>query len=151
MADLSKKESVPLEAESTLQTLGFWPTFLYYFTGISLIAAIAASQVLDLQLATAFRFGILPGLLAGLVGAYFNRTVSLAWPVTDPESAQTQLTHALAELGFEPRGEQEGYQVYQRSPLSHWFSGSILVQVQGETATLFGRANNIQHLQKKLL
>jgi hypothetical protein len=83
---LAMVDPVQTEAEAvpgpTLQTVGFLPTFLYYFTGATLIAAVSSAQAFNLDLATGapFRFGIVPGLMAGLAGAYFNRTVSLAIP-----------------------------------------------------------------------
>ncbi|MBW4552683.1 MAG: hypothetical protein KME35_16470 [Aphanocapsa sp. GSE-SYN-MK-11-07L] len=158
MADRLEVEQT---AAPTLQTVGWLPTFLYYFTGATLIAALSSAQAFNLELATGepFRFGIIPGLLAGLAGAYFNRTVSLAIPcgtakpnaVANPKAFKTQLNQALSDLGYTPKSELEGgYQVYQRSALRHWLSGSILVQVAEGTATIFGRASNIKRLQKKL-
>jgi hypothetical protein len=158
MADPVQTEQA---AGSTLQTVGFLPTFLYYFTGATLIAAVSSAQAFNLGLTTGapFRFGIIPGLLAGLAGAYFNRTVSLAIPcgtakpnaITNPKSFTAQLNQALTDLGYAEKSQLEGgYQVYQRSALRHWLSGSILVQVAEGTATIFGRASNIRRLQKKL-
>ncbi len=158
MADPVKTEQI---AAPTLQTVGWLPTFLYYFTGATLIAAMSSAQAFHLELATGepFRFAIIPGLLAGLVGGYFNRTVSLVIPhgtakpntVTNPKTFTAQLNQALGDMGYGPKSELEGgYQVYQRSPLRHWLSGSILVQVTEGTATIFGRASNIKRLQKRL-
>ncbi len=158
MADPVQTEQAPAP---TLQTVGFLPTFLYYFTGATLIAAMSSAQAFNLGLTTGepFRFGIVPGLLAGLAGAYFNRTVSLVIPygtakpnaVANPKTFSAQLNQALTDMGYAQKSELEGgYQVYQRSALRHWLSGSILVQVVEGTATIFGRASNIKRLQKKL-
>lgn len=150
MADPAKTESGQVDADSTLQTVGFGLTFLYYFTGISLISTFVAARTFHLELSTGepFQFGLVPGLLAGLLGAFFNRTISLVLPVNTSQSSQPKVAQALAVMGFEPKAELDGYQVYQRSPLRHWFSGSIFLQSLPSQITIIGRARHIKTLKK---
>ncbi len=141
----------------TLLGVGFWPTFIYYFSCTALIVAIATSQGLNLSLTTPqpYRYGVLLGLLAGLIGAYFNRTTSLTVAFQDQQEFTVQLQQTLAEMGFEPQSEVVAdlgadYLIYQRSALGRLLSGKIFVQMAPHSVTISSRAIHIQQLQQKL-
>lgn len=142
----------PESAADSPQTLGFWATFVYYFSSTTLIGALAAAQALHLGLSTGepYRYGIGLGLLAGLVGAYYNRSVVLEINFTDRDAFLTQLNQTLTNLGFTPHEQLEDYQIYRRSGLSHFFTGSIMVKVADRQATLLSRAANIRRLKRLL-
>jgi hypothetical protein len=148
-----QKPPVPESLE--LQTLGFWPTFLYYFVGTTVIGALSASQALHLGLSNGqpFLYGLPLGLLAGSVGAYYNRTTCLE--ISAPKAKQfspkfQQLQQLLLSFGYEAIAEADasvGYRVYRRSGLSHWFSGSLLVKSTPTSASIVGL---IRRLQRQL-
>jgi hypothetical protein len=152
--------STPLSDADTapeLQTLGFWATFLYYFTGTSLIAAITSAQTLHLDLDSGlpFQFGGLFGVLAGAVGAYYNRTTQVEIPIATPKTFNPKFAQTLQNMGYTPVDPDKsetlpGYEVYRRSGLRHWFSGSLLVQQQPQQVKLYGRARINRQLQKRL-
>ncbi|MCA1991088.1 MAG: hypothetical protein LDL41_03440 [Coleofasciculus sp. S288] len=131
---------------------GFWATFCYYFTGLTLIGAILASKALGLSLATGmpYRLGMVFGLLGGLVGAYFNRTATLSLEFQNEKTFTTTLNNALAEMGFEQKSELDDFIVYQRPAFSHLFSGSVFVQIEKGVATIVSRSTNIKRLHKKI-
>jgi hypothetical protein len=140
-----------------LQTMGFSATFLYYFTGTSLIAAITSAQALHLDLASGlpFQFGGLLGVLAGGVGAYYNRTTQLEIPIATPKTFNPKFAQTLQNMGYTPVDPDDietlpGYEVYRRSGLRHWFSGSLLVRRQPQQVQLYGRARINRQLQKLL-
>jgi hypothetical protein len=145
------------DAAPELQTLGFWATFLYYFTGTSLIAAITSAQALHLDLASGlpFQFGGLFGVLAGGVGAYYNRTTQVEIPIATPKTFNPKFAQTLQNMGYTAVDQDEsetlpGYEVYRRSGLRHWFSGSLLVRRQPQQVKLYGRARINRQLQKLL-
>ncbi len=131
---------------------GLWSTFCYYFTGMTLITAVVSSNALGLSLATGtpYRLGIVLGLFAGLIGAYFNRTTTLSLEFKNKKAFTATLNEALAEMGFEQQSELDDFVIYQRSALSHLFSGKVLVQIDKNSANISGRSANIERLRQKL-
>ncbi len=89
--------------------IGFWATFCYYFTGLTLIGAFLASKVLELSLATGipYRLGMVFGVLGGLVAAYLNKTDTLSLEFQNEKTFTTALNNALSEL-VERQGRFEG-------------------------------------------
>ena len=131
---------------------GVWATFYYYFTGMTLIVALLASQVLGLSLTQPlpYRYGITLGLFAGLMGAYFNRSVTLSLEFKNKKNFTNKLNTSLAEMGFEPQSEIDNFVVYQRSALRNVFSGKVLVQIENGMATIVSRASTIRRLRQKI-
>ncbi|MEQ9550938.1 MAG: hypothetical protein RIM23_15150 [Coleofasciculus sp. G3-WIS-01] len=131
---------------------GFWATFYYYFTGMTLIVALLASQVLGLSLTQPlpYRYGITLGLVAGLLGAYFNRSVTLSLEFKNKKVFTQTLNTTLAEMGFEPQAEINNFLVYQRPALRNVFSGKVFVQIEKGMATIVSRASTIKRLRQKI-
>jgi len=131
---------------------GFWATFYYYFTGMTLVVAVLASQVLGLSLTQPlpYRYGITLGLVAGLVGAYFNRSVTLSLEVKQKKVFTKTLNNTLSDMGFEPKSELDDFVVYQRSALRNLFSGKVFVQIDNGMAVIISRASIIRRLRQKL-
>ena len=132
--------------------LGFWATFYYYFTGMTLIVAFLASQVLGLSLTQPFpyRYGITIGLIAGLVGAYFNRSMTLSLEFKNKKAFTNTLNTSLSEMGFEPKSELDDFVVYQRPALRNLFSGKVFVKIENGMATIISRASIIRRLRQKI-
>ncbi|MFP4120827.1 hypothetical protein [Coleofasciculus sp.] len=131
---------------------GFWATFYYYFTGMTLIVAVLASQVLGLSLTQPlpYRYGITLGLVAGLVGAYFNRSVTLSLEFKNKKAFSKTLNKTLSAMGFEPTSEIDNFVVYQRPALRSLFSGKVFVQIDNGIATIISRASLIRRLRQEI-
>ncbi len=157
---------------------GFWTTFLYYFATTVVIGGLTASQALHISPTspTAVQVGILLGAIAGLGGAYFNRSVIWALPIQGrkiflnrlEQSLQALKLEALEEDDLDPdlfqapddgQGEPQGsskeskdatVRVYGSSGAGSFFSGRLYVKVQSNTAELMGRASTIKRLKQLL-
>ncbi len=134
---------------------GFWPTFLYYFVGTTFIVVLLINQgvgdtVLTDGSGNPFTVGILFGLLAGGVGAYFNRHELLTIPIANQKAFAPKMNAVLTEMGFTEADQIEGVSVYERPIPSRFFSGRLFVQLENETATLSGRSRLVRSLQKRL-
>ncbi len=131
---------------------GLIPTFLYYFVGTTLIVAFVVSQQTDVSLTTSapYQVGTLFGLLAGLTGAYFNRSVTMTESFVDAPAFTKKLVAALTDMGFEAQSTIDAFTVYERSSLSRFFSLKLLVQLEPNTATIAGRSNTIKQLRQRL-
>lgn len=140
-------------------------TFLYYFSSTAVVIAFVVSRALDISVSTGIpqQFGALGGLIAGGLGAYFNRTVRFELPIKSEKQFFNRLEPILTNLGYQPieAGEAEteeaedaepvaGLRVYERTSLSKWFSGRIFVQVEGQQATIASRAVVIRTLKQVL-
>ena len=132
---------------------GFIPTFLYYFVSTTLIAAFVASQGLGLGIGTGtpLRLGIILGLLAGVAGGYFNRTVTQAFEFKNRKKFDQKLEGILAELGFQKTDEREdGVLVYQRAALAKVLSGKVFVQFEKQSVAIAGRSIAMKKLSKRM-
>lgn len=137
-----------------LQGIGTWTTFVYYFTCTTLLIAFVTSQGLHLSLATPapYRYGLLLGVPAGLLGVYFNRTVVWQTPVENVQAFQSQLEQALADIGFDlvATPQTSDYRVYTRPAFGNFLSQRIRVQFQAGQAAIAGRAAHLRRLRAKL-
>lgn len=132
---------------------GFAATFLYYFTSTAVIFTLVASQALGLSLQTNIpqQLGAIGGLAAGLIGAYFNRTITLTVPVQNQQEFLTKLNETLAQLGYQQSEELEDQiWVYQRSGLSKAVSGKVFVQLEAGSATIASRAIQLNAIRKQI-
>jgi hypothetical protein len=129
---------------------GFLPTFLYYFVGTTVIVAIVVTQGLGLNPETGipYQLGLPAGLLAGLVGAYFNRSIVIHIPFEHRHRFSKTLTDTLTQLGYAETGKFDEFSVYERAGLSKFFSGKIFIQVEKTSATIAGRSRMIRTLQR---
>jgi hypothetical protein len=89
------------------------------------------------------------------VGAYYNRTTKLEILFGNAKVYRPQLEKALTNLGFQPvelpaAQAVEGYQVFRRPGLGHWFSGSVLVGWSDKQVNLFSRARITRRLKQIL-
>lgn len=125
-------------------------TFLYYFTSTAVVLAFVVSQALDISVSTGIpqQFGAIGGLVAGLLGSYFNRTVSFTVSIKGQKQFLNRLESTLNEMGYQQISDEEGVRIYERSSLSKWFSGRIFVQTEGDQATIASRAIAVRSLKQ---
>lgn len=145
------------EERASLLGVGIWATFIYYFSCTTMIGAIATSQGLGLSLATPqpYRYGVILGLIAGVLGSYFNRTSSMTVGFEEQQAFSAQLNQALADMGFElqpaaPSDLGPDYLIYQRAAMGRWLSGQIFVQLSQHSATIASRSIHIKQLRQKI-
>jgi hypothetical protein len=152
---MTEDKMKPGSDKSQLPGPGAGFTFLYYFS--MTVVVVAASQALNLPVGSLplYRYGLILGLLAGGIGAYFNRTAS--FDVSAPETSvlKTQIEQLLAELGFEldadATEQQEDYVVYRRSGLASLFSGKVFIAWRSSSPIqIVGRAKTLRRLQRSL-
>lgn len=128
---------------------GLVATFLYYFTSTAVVITFVMSRSLGLGISTGIpqQVGALGGLLTGILGAYFNRTISFTVPFQNQKQFLKSLEATLTQLGYQQISEEEDVRVYQRSSFNKWFSGRIFVQLENQQATIASRAITIRSLK----
>lgn len=130
---------------------GFVPTFLFYFVGTTLIAAFVMDRGIGTELAfNPFQVCILLGLVAGLVGAYFNSHQTLTLPIKNRGAFLKTLNQTLEQLGYREVGKLDEFTVYSRPAPSNFFSGKLFVEIEKDSATISGRGNKIRLLKKRM-
>jgi hypothetical protein len=127
-------------------------TFLYYFglTSLILSVAIAQSLHLDLGTPTPYQYAFILGVIGGIWGAYFNRSVTLELKSHQPQNLLANLENKLNELGFIQCQEQDGIRIYSPRFLPSLFMGKIRILVQENQVRIVGRAVHIQKLQQSI-
>ena len=133
-----------------MQPPGFTLTFLYYFsiTNVIVIGLLSGRFGVSYLDRSIYPIGICAGLMAGILGASFNRNVTVSAKVKKKGVWLKSLNKALAEMGFEPQKELGEYSVYQKSGLATLFSGRVFLKIEGKTATVIGRAAVVKTLQE---
>ena len=136
---------------------GVFTTFAYYFGLTAILGCVAASKAMGMpyNYPSAVQAGLLLGMLAGIAGVLFNRSVALELPL--PKKArertvlQQRLSQALEQLFFETLEveREDQVEVYQR-PSGAWLSGRLYVQQDAEQLRIVGRANVVKKLEAKL-
>jgi hypothetical protein len=132
---------------------GFWIVFSYYSFGTIAIGTLIGSRLLHTSAIldpNAFQNTVPLAIMVGLVAAYFNRAERLEIRGRDAETLTANIHNSLAEMGFESSASLDDYVVYQRSSRWRSLSGSILVQIQGNSATIVSRASMISQLRQRL-
>lgn len=144
----------PDDTPTLPQGPGFGLTFLYYFVGTALVTTLMATQTLGIGLETGQpnQFGLLFGVIGGLVGASLNRSGTLALTCPSQKTFRQQLANILSEMGYGEVADarDDGILVYERTGLSGRFSGKIYVLIDGKTATLSSRTSHLRRLRQQL-
>jgi len=127
-------------------------TFLYYFGFTSLIGSVVIAQSLHLDLGTPtpYQYAFIPGIIGGVWGTYFNRSVTLEIKSHQPQNLLANLENKLNELGFTQCQQQDQIWVYSPELLPSLFMGKIRVLVQENQIRIVGRAIHIQKLQQSI-
>jgi len=134
---------------------GFVPTFLYYFVSTTLIAVFVISQgINDPQqqelLGNPFQVGILLGVLAGGIGAYFNAYEQAEFPIKNRGADLKAINDTLTAMGYAESQEVDQVKVYERSFPSNLFAGKLLLEFTEKTVLISARANRVRALRKVL-
>jgi len=134
-----------------MQGPSFLVTFLYYFSTTTLIVLLLTSQGMGMSLETKipYQLGTLCGSIAGLMGAYFNRSVARAITFSDRKAFTKELESSLTQMGFEQKTQLEDVTVYTQSALGKVLAGKIFVKFENNSATIIGRSSKIKQLIKK--
>ncbi len=144
----------PSQAKQSMQYgPGFLATFLYYFSTTAILTTFVASQGLHLNVSTGIpqQFGLLTGLVAGLLGGYFNRTATLSASFKNRDKFLQELDQTLTEMGYQQIDPiDENVLVYQRSGLRKLLSGKIFVQLEEGTAAIASRSRQVRSLGEKI-
>lgn len=133
-----------------LQVPGFWLTFLYYFSVTNLIVILVVSQGMGIGFdeQILYQIAVFLGLIAGLVGAKFNRSITISASFANQKKFSKILNETLSQMGFEPKSQLEDFTVYEKSTWKSWFSGKIFVRIEAKSATIIGRSNMVKKLSQ---
>lgn len=129
---------------------GFLPTFLYYFATTAIVFTLVVAKGTGAGMDTGLpqQVGAIGGVVAGLIGAYFNQTKTISVKFQNQKTFLKQLEQALNQMGYQQVAEEDGIRIYERLNLAKWLSGKIYVQLEQNTATIASRATHIRGLQK---
>lgn len=156
--DQSSDQTAELEAETidAAEALPQGPgalfTFVYYFSGASLITVLFTVKTLGVGFNAGITgpLALVLGALGGVAGVFFNQTKTLEMTVAKPKAFDRQLAETLTDMGYSLTETMDGVARYRRSPFSRLFSGDIYVQKQDSTVWVVSRAANIRTLSKRL-
>ncbi|MBE9178775.1 hypothetical protein IQ268_09410 [Oculatella sp. LEGE 06141] len=131
---------------------GFTATFLYYFATTAILFTLLASQVLHLGTGTGIpqQVGILGGLIAGVLGAYFNRTTTFSVGFKNQKTFLKELHKTMQAMGYEQKAQEEDVLIYERPGLGKVLAGKVYVQLEPETVTIASRSIQLKRIQKTL-
>ncbi|MBD1868160.1 hypothetical protein H6F95_12775 [Cyanobacteria bacterium FACHB-471] len=131
---------------------GFGVTFLYYFTSTAVLFTLVSSQALGIGMGSGIpqQVGLMGGLAAGLMGAYFNRTTTLSVTFKGKKAFLSNLNNVLGQMGYQQKSEADDLLVYERSELGKFLSGKVYVQLEPEKATLASRSIQLKRIQKQI-
>jgi hypothetical protein len=135
---------------------GFTATFLYYFASTAILFSFVSSQALGVGVSTGIpqQIGLVSGLLAGLMGAYFNRTATLSVPFQSRKAFLANLTPVLEQMGYQKKSQEKSEEddllIYERSALGKLLSGKVYVQLEQGKATIASRSLQLKRIQKQM-
>jgi hypothetical protein len=131
---------------------GFTATFLYYFVSTTILFTLVSTQALDLGIGTGIpqQVGILAGLIAGLMGAYFNQTKTIAVNFDNKQTFLKNLDQALSQIGYQQASQTDDLIIYERPGLGKFVAGKVYVQVHQESATIATRSVQLKRIQKQV-
>ena len=111
---------------------GLLVTFLYYFSSTAVIFTLVVSRGMGLGTETGIpqAIGVAGGLLAGGIGAYFNRTVSWALPLKHKKKTLIELENekAVAPIPSTADGVISKLHVKEGAKIS---VGALIVSIEG--------------------
>jgi len=136
----------------------FWATFAIIASITALPFGLAVSWLFSLiwgvefgeALSVGVWGGIAFGLLFGFVMAFFMKAVTISVPFQDKEAFLSKLNIALAEIGYHPESQTEGFLTYKPSFQAGLLAGKISIQIEQTSAKVVGPSTYVQKLQKRI-
>ena len=150
----------PEASPSTEPTLpegpSFGLTFLYYFCGTALVTTLLAVKSLGIGLDTGIpnQYGLVVGIVGGVLGALVNRSTTLTLPVSSQKTFKRELDAALAEMGYTEAEDTyllDGLSVYRRPFVRQLLSGRIYVLITDKKAQISSRKVHMGGIKKRLV
>jgi hypothetical protein len=130
---------------------GVVPTFLFYFVGATFIVVFVLSEGLKgVEIGNPYAIAIWFGVAAGAMGAYFNSHQSISTHIHNRSAFFKSLLDSLTQMGYAETAQIDNLTIYERPMPGRFLSGSLLVQVEDNTATIAGRSSIIRGLRKRM-
>ena len=129
---------------------GIGITFLYYFACTNLIVffiGFTQGARLGIEQSLLYQLGLGVGVVTGILGATFNRSVTLTAKYKKSRMFKNSIEEVLTDLGFVPRSELEGYTVYQIPSIKSLFVGKVFVEINKRSATIICRSSLAKELK----
>ncbi|MEN9234538.1 MAG: hypothetical protein Q6J74_10650 [Gloeomargarita sp. DG02_1_bins_92] len=129
-----------------------WITFLYYFGLTSLIAIVPMARFwhLDFGQPASYQYALIPGILGGVWGAYWHRSITLEFTGKKPPEMLPKLEQKLKEMGLTKRQDEGAVHIYAPPAFPALWMGKVRVWVQARSIKIVGRAVHMRELQKWL-
>ncbi len=126
-------------------------TFLYYFACTNVIIffiAFTQSNRLGIDESILYQLGLVVGLLTGVLGAKFNRSVTITASYKKSNNFEKTIQKVLKDLGFITDSQLEEFTVYQIPSLKSLSVGKLFLQVEKRSATIICRASLAKQLKE---
>lgn len=127
-------------------------TFLYYFACTNVIVffiAFTQSGRLGIDEPILYQLGLVFGLLTGVLGAKFNRSVTITASYKKSNKFEKKFEKVLDDLGFITSSQLEEFTVYQIPTIKSLFIGKLFVQIEKRSATIICRASLAKQIKKQ--
>jgi hypothetical protein len=158
-APLSTEATLPKAPPPPEPTLpegpSFGLTFIYYFCGSALVTTLLAVKSLGIGLDTGIpnQYGLVVGIVGGVLGALVNRSTTLTLPVSSQKTFRRELDAALAEMGYTEDKDADlldGISVYRRPFVRQLLSGRIYVLITDKKAQISSRKVHMGGIKQRL-
>ncbi|MGK7898708.1 MAG: hypothetical protein AB4372_35115 [Xenococcus sp. (in: cyanobacteria)] len=126
-------------------------TFLYYFACTNVIIffiAFTQSNRLGVDESILYQLGLAVGLLTGVLGAKFNRSVEITASYKKSKNFEVVIKKVLDDLGFITDSQLEEFTVYQIPSFKSLFVGKLFLQLEKKSATIICRASLAKQLKE---
>ena len=130
---------------------GITITFLYYFACTNIIIffiAFTQSARLGIDESLLYQLGLVVGLLTGILGAKFNRSVTITASYRKSKNFEKTIEKVLNNLGFISNYQLEEFTVYQIPSLKSLFVGKLFLQIEKRSSTIICRASLAKQLKE---
>ncbi len=126
-------------------------TFLYYFACTNVIIFVIAftqSNRLAVDESILYQLGLVVGLLTGILGAKFNRSVEITASYKKSKNFEKIIKKVLDDFGFIADSQLEEFTVYQIPSFKSLFVGKLFLQVEKRSSTIICRASLAKQLKE---
>ena len=130
---------------------GITITFLYYFACTNVIIffiAFTQSARLGIDESLLYQVGLVVGLLTGILGAKFNRSVTITASYRKSKNFEKTIKKVLNDLGFITDSQLEEFTVYQIPSFKSLFVGKLFLQIEKRSSTIICRASLAKQLKE---